>query len=62
MSIEQSKNNIFMRSKVEKKEVANRWKNLKIDDKVIGGYNQLIEHFTDLGLVNYKGEKIAKNG
>jgi len=35
---------------------------IKIDDKVIGGYNQLVEHFTDLGLVNYKGEKIAKNG
>ena len=35
---------------------------IKIDDKVIGGYNQLIEHFTDLGLVNYKGEKIVKDG
>ena len=35
---------------------------IKIDDKVIGGYNQLVEHFTDLGLVNYKGEKVARNG
>ena len=35
---------------------------IKIDDELVGGYNQLIEHFTDLGLVNYKGEKIVKDG
>ena len=29
-----------------------------IDDKLIGGYNQLVEHFTDKGLVNFKGEKV----
>jgi NADH-dependent peroxiredoxin subunit F len=31
---------------------------IKIDDKLIGGYNQLVEHFAELGKVNYKGEKI----
>jgi glutaredoxin len=31
---------------------------IMIDDKLIGGYNQLVEHFTDKGEVNYKGEKI----
>ena len=29
-----------------------------IDDKHIGGYNELVEYFTDKGLVNFKGEKI----
>ena len=29
-----------------------------IDDKHIGGYNELIEYFADKGLVNFKGEKI----
>ena len=29
---------------------------IKIDDKLIGGYNQLIEHFVLQGKVNYKGE------
>ena len=29
-----------------------------IDGKLIGGYNQLVEHFTDKGLVNFKGEKV----
>ena len=32
---------------------------IKIDDVLIGGYNQLIEFFADKGLVNYKGEKIS---
>ncbi len=32
---------------------------IKIDDELIGGYNQLVEHFADKGLVNYKGEKIS---
>ena len=29
-----------------------------IDDKHIGGYNELVEYFNDIGLVNFKGEKI----
>ena len=32
---------------------------IKIDGELIGGYNQLVEHFADKGLVNYKGEKIS---
>ena len=32
---------------------------IKIDDVLIGGYNQLIEFFADKGLVNFKGEKIS---
>ena len=31
---------------------------IKIDDKLVGGYNQLIEYFADKGLVNFKGELI----
>ena len=33
---------------------------IKIDDKLVGGYNQLIEYFTDKGLVNFNGEVIDK--
>jgi len=33
---------------------------IKIDGKLIGGYNQLVEHFADKGLVNFKGEKIVE--
>ena len=29
---------------------------IKIDGKLIGGYNQLVEHFNEKGLVNFKGE------
>ena len=29
-----------------------------IDDKHIGGYNELVEYFADKGLVNFKGEKV----
>jgi len=29
-----------------------------IDGVLIGGYNQLVEYYTDKGLVNFKGEKI----
>tara|TARA_B100000683_G_scaffold116366_1_gene114386 strand:- start:787 stop:1062 length:276 start_codon:yes stop_codon:yes gene_type:complete len=29
-----------------------------IDDKHIGGYNELVEHYADKGLVNFKGEII----
>ena len=29
-----------------------------IDDKHIGGYNELVEHFADKKLVNFKGENI----
>jgi len=31
---------------------------IKIDGELIGGYNQLIEYFTDKGKVNFKGEII----
>jgi glutaredoxin 3 len=31
---------------------------IKIDNKLIGGYNQLVEHFADMGKVNFKGEII----
>ena len=33
-----------------------------IDDKHIGGYKELVEHFADKGLVNFKGEKINADG
>jgi glutaredoxin len=33
---------------------------VKIDDNLVGGYNQLIEYFADKGLVNFKGELIDK--
>ena len=29
-----------------------------IDEKLIGGYNELIEHFINQGKINFKGEKI----
>ena len=32
---------------------------VKIDDKLVGGYNQLIEYLADKGLLNFKGEKIV---
>ena len=28
---------------------------IKIDGKLIGGYNQLIEHYNNEGLVDFKG-------
>jgi len=31
---------------------------IKIDDELIGGYNQLVEYFEKQGLVNFKGEKV----
>ena len=31
---------------------------IKIDGKLVGGYNQLIEHFVEEGKVNFKGEII----
>tara|TARA_B110000858_G_scaffold198297_1_gene263821 strand:- start:5154 stop:5423 length:270 start_codon:yes stop_codon:yes gene_type:complete len=31
---------------------------IKIDGKLIGGYNQLVEHFEDTKQVNFKGEII----
>ena len=31
---------------------------IKIDGKLIGGYNQLVEFFADMGKVNFKGEII----
>ena len=32
---------------------------IKIDDELIGGYNQLVEYFVEKGKVNFKGEKIV---
>ena len=32
---------------------------IKIDDKLIGGYNQLVEYYADKGKVNFKGEIIG---
>jgi|TARA_Y100001937_G_scaffold5566_1_gene7340 glutaredoxin len=29
---------------------------IKIDDELIGGYNQLVEYFEKQGKVNFKGE------
>jgi len=31
---------------------------IKIDGNLIGGYNQLVEHFNEQGKVNFKGEII----
>ena len=31
-----------------------------IDEKYIGGYNELIEHFINKGKINFKGEKIEE--
>jgi glutaredoxin len=31
---------------------------IQIDNELIGGYNQLVEHFMNQGKVNFKGEKI----
>ena len=31
---------------------------IKIDGDLIGGYNQLVEHFNEQGKVNFKGEII----
>ena len=31
---------------------------IKIDGELIGGYNQLVEHFNEQGKVNFKGEII----
>ena len=33
---------------------------IKIDGKLIGGYNQLVEHFADKKQVNFKGEIISE--
>ncbi len=33
---------------------------IKIDGVLVGGYNQLIEYFTDKGLTNFKGEIIRE--
>ena len=32
---------------------------IKIDGKLVGGYNQLVEYFADQGKVNFKGEIIS---
>ena len=33
---------------------------IKIDDELVGGYNQLVEHFADKKQVNFKGEVISE--
>tara|TARA_Y100000389_G_scaffold108036_1_gene105165 strand:+ start:6711 stop:6989 length:279 start_codon:yes stop_codon:yes gene_type:complete len=33
---------------------------IKINDELVGGYNQLIEHYNKLGLVDFKGNKISE--
>ena len=33
---------------------------IKIDNELIGGYNQLVEHFEKQGKVNFKGEIISE--
>ena len=33
---------------------------IKIDGKLVGGYNQLVEYFADQGKVNFKGEIVDK--
>ena len=33
---------------------------IKIDDELVGGYNQLIEYFEKQGKVNFKGEIISE--
>ena len=33
---------------------------IKINGNLIGGYNQLVEHFTTEGLVNFKGEIVER--
>jgi len=33
---------------------------IKIDDVLVGGYNQLIEYFVEQGKVNFKGEIISE--
>ena len=33
---------------------------IKIDGKLVGGYNQLVEYFADQGKENFKGEIIDK--
>ena len=33
---------------------------IKIDGELIGGYNQLVEHFADQKKVNYKGEILSE--
>ena len=33
---------------------------IKIDDKLVGGYNQLVEYFEKQGKVNFKGEIVSE--
>ena len=33
---------------------------IKIDEELIGGYNQLVEYFNKQGKVNFKGEVISE--
>ena len=33
---------------------------IKIDDELVGGYNQLVEYFEKQGKVNFKGEIVSE--
>lgn len=33
---------------------------IKIDEQLVGGYNQLVEYFVEQGKVNFKGEIISE--
>ena len=33
---------------------------IKINDQLVGGYNQLVEYFVEQGKVNFKGEIISE--
>ena len=33
---------------------------IKINDELIGGYNQLVEYFVEQGKVNFKGEIVSE--
>ena len=38
------------------KKVMSMFPQIKIDDVLVGGYNQLVEKLSDAGLCNFKGE------
>jgi glutaredoxin-related protein len=31
---------------------------VKIDDELVGGYNQMVEYFVEKGMINFQGEVI----
>ena len=34
---------------------------VKIDDELVGGYNQMVEYFVEKGMINFQGE-LTNNG